>query len=714
MATAPKAPTNPNSQLQNIPPQIVTIKLFKSWHAGYGESEDISDTKRVEGYRAIIETPVRYSRAHGSIDARWPGQIRAGLQVKKVSTQSHDLRPVFGVEWVDTSNNIYPAIYYIVGKKIMMIRFGVVTTVTSSLTANATGGMFDDDGSGVPYLYACYGGASTASKIQRMNVSGTITTSADVVAGLLLSLNGDAYRTLIPTGGTSACQVSKCPYGSDRFTNANWGAGVTVGRAGTSINVLTSVRNAPVAIKPEGVFAYNQGLDRWVNYAKSWEQFAHGNNGIGAFPLGDSLIIPMGDGGSVIFDGNSVQPFDPGGLLSTPGLHTTRDKFSTSAAMRHWLIGATQSAAKQQSFGDSLLAQYKVSAGTFTDISANLRDLDLTTGKTFTYASGDEIYIGWTRPFTSFHFDSGEANTTARTMTVAIGTGASAFTSITVRDFTSLGGATFGQSGDVVMMADPVAAGWVQNTINSITAYWVKITVSGAMTEVQWVSTQISPWYPSVDATAFPLDGLDRSGAFPHLLFGRMDGSTPVWHDLYSLSEPDDIGVVIFANVGGSNVNHTRALLAIGRFCVWQIQIADNDHPGSEAQPWINAVGLIEGASDVPSEMAPHRAIVRVSEFRIGGIKTDPSLPIALYYTWDSGKRWSKVGTTKHLPAVMQGDSTNSDRGYRFRWAIGFSQAAAAALGSAPVITDVEADFEVLPLPLGATQDRSVRSQPVI
>lgn len=711
---AKTASANPAaSQIQPEQPQIVTVKLFKSFHAGFGESEDISDTKRSEAYRAIVDTPVRYQRVHGSIDVRWPGQIRAGLEVRKLATVSHDLRPVFAIEWVDVVNNVYPATYYIVGKKIQKIRFGTVSTVTSSLSANATGGMFDDDGSGVPYLYACYGGASTASKIQRMNVSGTLTTSADVVAGLLLSLNGDAYRTIIPTGGTAACQISKCPYGSDRFTAASWGAGTTVGFAGTGINVLTSVRNAPVAIKPEGIFAYNQGLDKWINFQEAWKNFQHLQNGFGAFPLGDSLIVPMGDGGAIIFDGNSAKPFDPGGLASTPNRTMTRDKFSCAAAMRHWLIGATQVAPKSVSMGSSLRAWYKTSGGVWTDESAVVRDLDLTTSFTFTYAAGDEIYIGWDRPFTSFRFDSGAANTQARTMTVAIGTGAGTFASISVRDFTALAGATFGQTGDVVMMADPVAAGWVQNAVNGVTAYWVKVTVSGAMDQVGWVNCKIQPWYPSIDPTTFPLDGLDKSGNFPHLLFGRMEGSNPIWHDLYSLPEPDDIGAVLFADGGGTNLNHSRTLLVIGRFCVWQIQIADNDRPGTEPNPFVHSVGLLEAASDIPTTLAPHRALVLVKEIRIGGINTDGNLPLSFYYSWDAGKKWSKAGTTLHLPAVMQGDSTNTDKGYRFRWAIGYNQAAAAARANAPVITDVEADFEILPLPLNATQDRAVRTTPV-
>jgi len=687
-------------------PKVVTVKLFQSFHEGFGDADQITGDA---GQAPPINAPQRYNRGHGSIDPRWPGQIRMGMSVKRTAVD-HDLTPVFAQEWTDT-NGVYPAIFYLVGQKIMKIRFGAVTEVgTDALGSNATDGMFDDNGSGIPYLYASFTGVSSGSKIRRMNRAQTVTTSADVWAHLMLSLNGKAYRTITPTSGTANCQVSVCPYGRDRFVLSNWLAGVTVGWAGTSINVLTAVRNAPVAIKPEGVFAYNATLDQWIDYTPSWWHFVHLDNGKGAFFIGDSLVIPMGDGGAVIFDGNNVRPFDPVGLSASPNVHTTKARFTTMAALRHWIAGATGIPAKYISAGNSL-RMFVDNAG-FTDESADVRDLDLTTEATLP-AGPPTIYIGWDRPFTGFRFDTGSANLVARTMTVKVGTAPATYTAINVVDFTSLAGAPLGQSGAIVMREDPVAAkGWVKTTVNSVEKYWVQITFSGAITaSTSWLTCQIQPWYPSVDYDLFPLDGLDKSGALPHILMGRgsVDGSAR-WHDVVSLSRPDEIGEIVFGDIGGTGINKSRGLIAIGRFNVWHILTADDDRPGTEPAPILNDVGLIEAASIVPR---PGK-LTRLTRLRINGHDADPALKLLFYYTWDAGKKWSKWPKELGFPSDVSIPEALSAKGYRFRWAIGWQQSSAGERLSQPVITDIEADFAVLPDKLDATQERAVQSPPRI
>lgn len=687
-------------------PESVTVKLFSSFHEGFGDADQITGDA---GQAPPINTPQRYNRGHGSIDPRWPGQIRHGLGIKRTAV-NHDLTPVFAQEWTDT-NGIYPAIFYLVGQKIMKIRFGTPTEVgTNALGSNATDGMFDDDGSGIPYLYASFSGVSSGAKIRRMNRAQTVTTSADVYAHLLLSLNGKAYRSITPTSGTANCQVSVCPYGRDRFVVANWLAGVTVGFAGTSINVLTAVRNAPVAIKPEGIFAYNATLDQWIDYTPSWWRFMHLDNGKGAFFIGDSLVIPMGDGGAVVFDGNNVRPFDPGGLGSSPNVHTTKTKFTTMAALRHWIAGATAAPAKYISAGNSL--RMFVDNSGFTDESADVRDLDLTTEATL--PTTPTIYIGWTRPFTAFRFDTGLANTVARTMTVAVGQSNGTYASVSVVDFTSLAGAPLGQSGSIVMLEDPIGAkAWAKTTVNSVELYWVKITFSGAITNAtSWLTCQIQPWYPSIDYDLFPLDGLDKSGCFPHILMGRgnQSGESSRWHDVVSLPRPDEIGEIVFGDIGGSGLNKGRGLIAIGRFNVWHIYTADDDRPGTEPAPILNDVSLVEAASIVP---APGK-LARLTRLRVNGHEADPALKLLFYYTWDAGKKWSKWPKELSFPSDVSLPEAESSKGYRFRWAIGWQQSAVAERLSQPCVTDIEADFTIVPGPLDQTQERALQSPPRI
>lgn len=702
--------------------EIITLKLFSSFHegAGYGDATPLDRIDPTQG-------SVHYNRSHGSIDARMPGQIQAGQRIVKVAATNHDLNPVFAIEWTDT-NGIYPAIFYIVGKKLMKVRFGAVSEVLEGAVAdmkglatnNATGGMFDDDGSGIPYLYACFG---SAQNIVRMNLAQAFTLdTSGVKAGLLLSLNGDAYRTEIPTGGTVHSQVSKCPRGADRFDETAWGDGVTVGFAGTQINTLTSIRNAPVAIKPEGVFAFNAGVNRWVNYTPSWRSMLHLQNGLGAYHIGDVLIIPMGDGSTMMFDGNSVRPFDPGGPMATPNRHTTRDNFSSGAmcAMRHWLIGVTGPNAKIISAGSSLEARfYDDSLAAYTDGSANVRDNDLTTELAFTIAeAADALYIGWHRPFTSMELSMGTGNNNVATPTVAIGTVEGTpptFTSIGAkntgfRDFTELAGAPLGQSGMIALMVDPVEAGWVPTTINGSLLYWVRISFSAALDAITILNLKITPWYPSIDATNFPLDGLDRSGILPHLMYGRVGTNGQPWfHDIGSLPEPDHISQALFANVGGTNVNHPRRVLMIGRFAVWAIDVADNDRPGTEAEPFLNSVGLIESTSFIP---IPGK-VVRLHKVRINGHEFDPDVATFFYYAWEWGHPWSRAsGQVTTVPAVINRFS-KEDRGNRFRWAWGFTTSDVnVAKPTIPIVTDIEVDFEVLPDSPDSLVERPMQDEP--
>src|SRR3989304_209744 len=228
-----------------------------------------------------------------------------------------------------------------------------------------------------------------------------------VKAYKLLSLNSRLYRTVVPTGGIAACGVSMCPIGADRTVLANWSAPMYVGYAHTNINALIGVRNAPVAIKPEGIFAYNESAMRWVNFLPAWTRFPHALNGVGAFSLGDLAVIPCGDGGSFLFDGYRVPPFDPRGDESFPNQETPPIAFSAMGTLRYDVVAVTMvddmayASTRAVSGGSSMRAYDGV-----TEFSDVVRDGDLATYYTFTPA-GNTMYVGWDKPFTAISFGLG-------------------------------------------------------------------------------------------------------------------------------------------------------------------------------------------------------------------------------------------------------------------------------------------------------------------
>jgi hypothetical protein len=118
-----------------------------------------------------------------------------------------------------------------------------------------------------------------------------------------------------------------------------------------------------------------------------------------------------------------------------------------------------------------------------------------------------------------------------------------------------------------------------------------------------------------------------------------------------------------------------------------------DDRPGTEQAPFLHNVGLIEGTQITP---APGK-VCRLKEVRINGREFDPTkFKGFFYYSWDYGKRWSRFGSSiGRFPEVLSGFQV-SDRGGKFRWAVGFMQPSAGACLTAPVIEEIEADFEVV------------------
>lgn len=696
---------------------IQTIKLFESAHMGFGDAQEVGN--------------FRYNRIHGSIDARWPGQVRAGLQVRSVANSNWDRVPVAAIPWRDAASPSQPQIYIIVQDELWGLRFGTLTqtSTANALGANATSAMMHDNGSAVPLIYIGFGDSGSEQSIRsttRFTLGGDATivaASGTLRAALLHSLNGRAYRTLQPTGGQEACQISTLPIGADPMVLANWGAGQLVGQASTPINAITSVRHLPIAVKPEGIFMYNEGLDRWVNMTPGWVGGQHPLNGKGAYSLGNQAVIPMGDGGAVLFDGWNVIPFDPIGPDASPNVHTTTNQIDATTSMKHWVVSVSgntgeavggRAAKSPKSISGAAAMRvfhFNNTGSVFTDIGANLRDLDTATTATFTInETTDFLYIGWTRPFVEMNLRVfGSSNSNSAAVTAEVGQSGGTYTSVSVRDFTSVGGASLNGQDKIVMMEDPIGVrNWEQTTVNGVTLYWVRLSWSASLSsDVTLHGIFISPWYPSIDNTNFPLDGIDKAGILPHIYFGtkdRQEGNA--WHDMVTIPEPDDIGAILYYDVGGSSVQQARSIVAIGRFRIWQFDVTRIDFPGTEGAPFINDVGLIESASMVPT---PGK-LARLVAVRINGMEADPTLLGRFYYTWDYGKPWSLGGTVQRFPAEF--DINQTQRGYRFRWAWGWSQSSDAALLTQPALTEIEADFEILPDKLDTIQERSLATTP--
>lgn len=663
-----------------------TVKLFESAHGGYGDSRQVKANK----YHRI---------SAGTIDARFPGELALGQAggTLALTLSSPNTDTVFVTEWTDT-DGVTPVIYAVAGTAIMGLKISSTVTYAPSLSDTATGGMFDDDGSGVPYIYACYGGASGSTKIQRMNRSRTVTQSSAVVAHRLLSLNGKAYRTITPSGGFVNCQVSVCPPGVDRFTSSNWSSGTTVGWAGTEINALLALGSAVVAVKPEGIYLFTERLDRWVNYMPKWTLNPHTDNGKGAISLGNTILVPTGVGGLVLFDGTEAEYIDPLTLESTPNQHTTGQRISALGVTKNWVIAATRPDTKAAFWFDEvnwagtttqMFYGYTDVSSSFTDRTAVWRDSSETNSVSIlSNASTNKVWIGSPTPFSGIRITFDTLNTTAATLTFAIGQSGGSYASATGVDLTKVSTLPFARHGSYIFTTDPVAVqGWEKTTVNGVSAYWLRITTGTALTSCSITSIQLMPYFPSIDPTYFPLDGIDRAGAISHALIGQVDSRSPSWHD-YQAIAGDEITYIYTGNLGDTASITDRNVYLFGRNSVYRLMHPDT-RPAGLSRPYLPATALFEGSCNYPTEGSASK----LKEVRILGRNFTEGHVVVFYYSWDAGKRWSRLGTLRNAPGILKGMPMDGG-GTEFCWAVGWYGANATSALAAPIITGIEADFE--------------------
>ena len=679
----------------------IVLPLFESAHEGFGDAVKVRDN--------------RYHRIWGSIDARTPSQIKRGLRVSaEVSTVADNILtpPTFAVEW---TYNSLPIVYYGAYDAIWSIQNAAVTKISISslfvgipgLTNVVTDGMLDDDGSGTSYLYV-----ATVSGLVRMTIAQAVSlATTNIQANKLLSLNGYAYRSIGPVVGAAPYnQISICPPGSNRFTSSNWGAGVVAGSPTTSANAIIGVRQSAVVIKPEGILGYSQSLDEWVLYA-SWAGFAHPDNGKGARSFGDLALIPMGDGGLVIFDGYTAHSADPISVSSgaTPSAHTTPTKITVVGATRHWALAATTHDSKVM-VPDDLTFLVESPAATFTDASTSVKSSSYNSTANIS-AIGDGasryIWIGSAFPFQAVkymsqvdQYNADELVLSGATLSAAIGQTNGSYAAITIYDFTAKNDSeVFGQDGMIVLDQDPIINGlWAPTTVNSLSRYWLRLAVSGAIwSATRWRFCQVVPRYPSIDSN-MPYEGSDRAGVIPHILIGdlaSLQSDKPVWHDYASLTQPDAIGALIVSGPGGTNSAVERNLYAIGRRNVWKIELGpDRQSVDVMGSPAINGEGVYEaGAVRVSGDSDARLVSLYVDGF---GFERASDDPFNFYYSWDDGEPWNVVHMGSGAVPPINVKRNDLSGGRMFRWAIGW-QGTSGTFTSQAVITKVEATFMPTP-----------------
>ncbi len=609
----------------------------------------------------------------------------------------------------------------------------------------------DDSGVFRPYIYLAEGQKHDIERFTLDQVLDTTVTGdieRDKLASINGRLYGSADTQGVGQGSKHVwAGITAVPPGLDPMQEANWAPIVNVGFPSTDIMAIVRVQSVACVVKPEGIFVESRDTNLWENRMPAWEKYPHADNGRGAFTLGAAAVIPVARGGAIIFDGYSIRDFSPFDKLATPNLDTTQQTLSclgmsptgllavttvnrgvaegTGSRYRHAQVNTQMINSKLTRGGGgdddgSNVKGVRVlkstdNGGTFTDYTTEANDGKLLTvvdlSSLSTLAAGDFVIVGHPRPFqaTMWYGRGGDTtyNVNTSVMSAHIWNGSS-WVAITIQDFTARdwggggdGQAAHGKTGLVMFTQDPVVLGWQPDTVDSIFSvtedtqsnFWVRYTFSAALdSTVSRTAVELLPYRPSIDPTNFPEDALDRAGCYPHLLWGEpAEEGTAVWHDLgaimTTITDVDEIGVLLYAEVGGAKGNSTNKLCAFGRRNVYMLEDFD---PTNYNWPFVSPSGLEEWGAIRPGG----GQVASLREVRLEFRDADALTNMFFYYRYSEQEKWSRQSFSPrgtHATINVRDDRGGVD----FSWALGYLMSE-DTVARQPKMVHCEADFEIL------------------
>ena len=155
------------------------------------------------------------------------------------------------------------------------------------------------------------------------------------------------------------------------------------------------------------------------------------------------------------------------------------------------------------------------------------------------------------------------------------------------------------------------------------------------------------------------------------------------------------------APVGGATGSEPRKLVLLGRHNIYVYHLTEQG-----MWPWLQSAGLFESSIFEPVG----GALAKLREVRIFGRDFDGMTSLTLYYRQDSGERWSKINFGERPPFVHKLPASEPV-GTQFQWSLGHAMTQTEPIRR-PVVTRIEADFEVVPGPPHIAAQRALTTPP--
>lgn len=121
----------------------------------------------------------------------------------------------------------------------------------------------------------------------------------------------------------------------------------------------------------------------------------------------------------------------------------------------------------------------------------NLINANASAMTSITFGTGDYLHIGSNKQFDRIIVDVSSGNSNSASVTAEYWNG-SAWTALTITDGTSSSGRTFNQDGQITFT---LPSNWAINTVNSLSAYFIRLTFSAGTSAITTVSCQVDQAY---------------------------------------------------------------------------------------------------------------------------------------------------------------------------------------------------------------------------
>ena len=534
---------------------------------------------------------------------------------------------------------------------------------TAFTTAVLTGGIYED---GILYRYdkdattdpdeemawLSSGGEGSQSVIARRKLDGTLSASGhDARADVFGVVGGDLWRS-------KAYKASKLTSDTDPGTDSNWGTGIPAGRPTYEINKILELGGSPILLKGDGVFRYNPAPSsaRFDNLTPFIP--AHKDNGKGGFADGRGRIYyPTVDGDILVVTFGAQSQQGPV-RLNWIDRDTPWGYISQIAAGPNHIYAVTEPGSiRTQQLGVTFL-DFDDSTATFHNHTTNCTDQkDSTTADLNLIGdASDFLYFGADEPFAGMFIEITNTNAGVGTSlgTVAYSAGSDTWTNTTLLDSTGV----LRADGCLALLpsTDIFADGlWLKNTVNSISKYWIRISLTSVL-----ASVYVCPYRPSPDtAQHFHKAGIALSGVLPELLVGTWRGENIVWQHVWTI-ESSRVMMLVVGRTRGANSTGRLTLWSIAREEIFYMPIGADSDPVRAAWPltndnvphWMFFSGHAFGA---PSHVKEVRKLIVYGEY----LQDDDEFWV--YWRWDQGDRWHKNGPHTKFPVVVE-DLTDSGR----------------------------------------------------